>query len=219
MSAEWIASLTSGGIAALPLALVGGVLVGLNPCCLALYPAVAGTCYATGLVDRSRSVASNAVAFIAGTALATTAMGMLAALAGHAVVGLGAWPRYALAAVPLVMGTHLLGWLTLPLPKGTPWKGGGLAAAFAAGLLLTVVVGSCGTPVLAAILSFAAYKGNLVFGALLLFLYGVGYGLPLLLVGTAAGGLARRPAWHAWSERASGAALISLGYYLILTVR
>ena len=218
MSTEWISALTTGGVAALPLALLGGILVGLNPCCLALYPAVAGTCCASAAAERTRSVASSGVAFIAGTALATTAMGILAALAGHAVVGLGAWPRYALAAVPLLMGTHLLGWLSLPLPTGMLWRGGGIAAAFAAGLLLTLVVGSCGTPVLAAILSYAAYKGNLVFGAALLFLYGVGYGLPLLVVGTAAGELARRPLWHAWSERASGVALVGLGYYLILTV-
>lgn len=218
MSTEWLGALSSGGIAALPLALVGGIFVGLNPCCLALYPVIAGTCCASGAVERTRSVTSSAVAFIAGTALATTAMGILAALAGHAVAGLGAWPRYALAAVPLLMGTHLLGWLPLPLPTGTLWRGGGLAAAFAAGLLLTLVLGSCGTPILAAILSYAAYKGNLVFGAALLFLYGVGSGLPLLVVGTAVGELARRPAWHAWTERASGAALVGLGYYLILGV-
>ncbi len=35
---------SSGGLAAVPLALAGGVVAGLNPCCLPLYPAAAATC-------------------------------------------------------------------------------------------------------------------------------------------------------------------------------
>ena len=40
-------ALSGGNIAALPLALVGGVIAGVNPCCLALYPAAAGACCGT----------------------------------------------------------------------------------------------------------------------------------------------------------------------------
>ena len=211
------AALSGGGFAALPLALAGGVVMGLNPCCLAFYPAVAATCCA---VDRGALAARSAFAFVAGTAAATTLLGVLAALAGHAVLGLGAWPRYAIAIVPLLMGTHLLGWARLPLPgAGVSWRGKGLAAAFLAGLLLSVVIGSCGTPVLASILSYAAYKGNLSFGAALLFVYGVGNGLPLLLVGAGAGELAQKAArseWQRWAERAAGVVLLGLGFYLIL---
>ncbi len=214
------AALASGGLLALPLALLGGILVGLNPCCIALYPAVAGTCCVNSTV-KTRGTGWSAVAFVAGTALATTAMGVLAAIAGHAIVGIGPWPRYALATVPLVMGTHLLGWLALPLPRRAAWSGGGMAAAFAAGLLLSLVVGTCGTPVLAAILSYAAYKGNVAFGGTMLLSYGIGNALPLLVVGTAAGELMRRavrPGWDGWSEPLGGAILLGLGYYLILTV-
>lgn len=113
-------ALSGGGFAALPLALAGGVVMGLNPCCLAFYPAVAATCCA---VDRGALAVRSAFAFVAGTAAATTLLGMLAAIAGHAVLGLGAWPRYAIAFVPLLMGTHLLGWARLPLPRaGAGWR-------------------------------------------------------------------------------------------------
>jgi cytochrome c biogenesis protein CcdA len=223
MSALWQAfetALAAGGSLALPLALAGGFMVGLNPCCLALYPAVAGACCASGAVERSRHALRGALAFVCGTACATTLMGILAASAGHAIVALGVWPRYALASIPLLMGTHLLGWLPLPLPSTAgSWKGSGLAAAFVAGLLLSLVIGSCGTPVLAAILAYAAYKGNLPYGAALLFLYGVGSGLPLLLAGFSAGEAARKVArsdWHGWTERAGGVLLLALGFYLIL---
>lgn len=215
-------ALTAGAIWALPVALAAGVLAGLNPCCLALYPAVTATCCAAAAAERRTVVASRAAAFVFGTAAATSVLGVLAALAGHAVTLLGRGPRYALAFVPIVMGLHLVGWIRLPLPsQGAAWRGEGLVAAFAAGLLLSLVVGSCGTPVLAGILSYAAYKGSLVFGALLLFVYGVGNGLPLLLLGTGAGALTRRfgvgPA-YTWAERISGALLVGLGFYLLASV-
>jgi hypothetical protein len=37
-------ALSGSSLLALPLALLGGLIAGMNPCCLALYPAVAGTC-------------------------------------------------------------------------------------------------------------------------------------------------------------------------------
>lgn len=40
------ATLADGGFYAVPAALVGGLLTGLNPCCLPMYPAAAATCCA-----------------------------------------------------------------------------------------------------------------------------------------------------------------------------
>lgn len=211
-------ALSSGSALALPIALAGGILVGLNPCCLAFYPPVAASCCASAIADRGRS-AWGAAALVAGTVSATTLIGLLAALAGHAVGAFGRWPRYALAFVPLVMGTHLVGWLRLPLPGARAARGAGLASAFAAGFLLAFLVSSCGTPVLAAILAYVAYEGKVWFGATLLSAYGLGTGLPLLVAAIGAGALARKAGSAApWVERATGLALLGFGFYLILTV-
>lgn len=37
-------ALAAGNMVALPLALLGGLVAGMNPCCLALYPAAAVAC-------------------------------------------------------------------------------------------------------------------------------------------------------------------------------
>ncbi len=222
MTALWQAfegSLAAGGVAAIPLALLGGLLTGLNPCCLAFYPAVNATC-CVSVGGRSPAFGSLA-AFVVGLAAATTLAGVSAALAGHAVLVLGRGPRYALAFVPLLMGLHLLGWLRLPLPSA-PRSSSVLdvGGAFLAGALLSLVVGACGTPVFAAVLSYAAYKGSVVFGAVLLFAYGLGTGLPLLLAGVGAGQLARSPRGAAWRlrlERISAAFLLGVGFYLLTT--
>ncbi len=214
------AAASSGGLVAVPLALAGGVVAGLNPCCIPLYPAAAATCCA-GRCDEATSSIRSSGAFVAGVATATALLGVAAALAGRALAGVGGWASYGIALVPIAMGLHLLGWIRIPLPSfsGTV-RAGGIAGAFATGLLLSLVLAPCGTPVLASVLSFAAYKQSIAYGAALLFAYGIGVGLPMLVLGAAAGGLARRLdrlGWRVWVDRASGAALIALGFYLLGT--
>ena len=212
------AAASSGGLVAVPLAFTGGILAGLNPCCIPLYPAAAATCCA-GRCDEAASGVQNSVAFVAGVATATAALGMAAALAGRALSGLGGWASYAIAVVPLAMGVHLVGWLKIPIPtfSGTV-RATGIVGAFATGLLLSLVLAPCGTPILASVLSFAAYKQSVAYGAALLFAYGIGVGLPMLILGTAASGIARRLdrlGWRAWVDRLSGGALLALGFYLL----
>ncbi len=212
------AAASSGGLVAVPLALAGGVVAGLNPCCFPLYPAAAATCCA-GRCDEPASSIRNSAAFVAGVATATSVLGIAAALAGRALSGVGGWAPYVIAAVPIAMGIHLLGWIKIPLPSFSgSIRAGGLVGAFTTGLLLSLVIAPCGTPVLASVLSFAAYKQSVVYGGALLFAYGIGVGLPLLVLGTAAGGLARRLdrlGWRVWVDRLSGAVLVALGFYLL----
>ena len=61
--------------------------------------------------------------------------------------------------------------------------------AFLFGILFGVVASPCSTPILAAIATIAAARGSVPQGALLLFVYGLGKGVPLLLLGLAAGSL------------------------------
>jgi cytochrome c biogenesis protein CcdA len=122
-----------------------------------------------------------------GVAVAMTMLGVVAALAGHIVGQLGSGVRYAVAAVPLVMGLHLLGWVRLPITSRV--IGNGSLGAFGAGVLLALALTPCGTPVLASVLSYVAYNGSIIFGATLLLLYGIGWGVPMVLIGTAAGQL------------------------------
>ena len=212
------AAASTGALVALPLAFAGGMLAGLNPCCIPLYPAAAATCCA-GRCAESNGALKNAGAFVAGVATATAALGILAALAGRALTGLGGWAPYLIALVPLAMGLHLLGWLKVPLPtfSGTV-KTGGVLGSFASGLLLSLVLAPCGTPVLASVLSFAAYKQSAAYGGTLLFAYGLGVGLPILVLGTAASTLALRLdrlGWRAWVDRVAGGALLALGFHLL----
>ncbi len=214
-------TLTAGGFLALPFALLGGVVTGLNPCCLPLFPAAAATCCATRDEGEERNLA-RAAAFVFGVALATTVLGIVAVVAGRSMTAVAGWAAYAIAFVPLIMAAHLLGFVRIPMPT-TSAKGGrrGIFGALVAGLLLSLILVPCGTPVLVSVLSFAAIKGSVSYGAVLLFVYGLGAGLPVLVVGTAAGKLARRfelSGARVWVDRVTGVALLGGGLYLVWVI-
>jgi cytochrome c biogenesis protein CcdA len=159
------------------------------------------------------------LAFAAGLALATMLLGVAAALAGRTMTSLGGWARYAIAVVPLLMGLHLLGWVRLPILAGVKQSPRvGIGGAFVSGLLLSLVLVPCGTPLLASVMSYAAYEGSIGFGGLLLFLYGVGTGIPVLVAATAVGTLAANldaSGWRRRNDQGIGLLLLALGFYLL----
>lgn len=211
--------LTTGNMAALPLAIAGGFVAGMNPCCLALYPAAAAcSCSAQGQVVQRPF--GNAMAFVLGVALSIAVLGSLAASLGHMVTLLKP-VRYAIAILPIVLGVHRLGWISLPRMIPTALHPG-VTGAFGTGLLLSLIIGPCGTPILASVLSFAAYQQNPVYGGLLLFAYGIGNGLPLILAGTASGTFLRRlddsSRFGHWVNPMISSMMILLGFYLLWRV-
>jgi cytochrome c biogenesis protein CcdA len=208
-------ALMAGDMVVLPLALAAGLIAGVNPCCLALYPAAAGACCSAQGQVKIRT-AWNAAAFVLGIAVAGAALGLLAVYIGR-VAAVGTPFKYAIAFLLILMGVYRLGWIRLPLRIPLTVRPG-LSGAFGTGLLLALVIGPCGTPVLASLLSFVAYKQSFMYGGLLLFLYGVGNGLPLMLVGTTAGGMLKRLEGSRlanWIDPAVGVLLILLGFYLL----
>ncbi len=200
---------------ALPLALAGGVLAALNPCCVALYPAAAGACCSSPGCDIRRPI-GNAFAFVLGMASAVAVLGFLAVVIGR-VAGFSTPFRIVIAFVPIAMGLSRFGWIKLP--DWTPHLvNTGPGGAFGTGLILSLVISPCGTPVLASVLSYAALSHSLVYGTILLFAYGLGTGVPVLAVGSTSGSLLARfgnGAWSKWSDPAIGAMLIALGFFML----
>lgn len=216
-------ALATGAVFAAPIALAGGVVTGLNPCCLPIYPAAAAACCASREACGDQAVRklslTAAAALALGLATATTLLGVLAALGGRTMTTLSGTWAYAIAVVPLLAGAHLLGLLRLPtfgmssLPKAT-----GIGTAFLAGLLLALVLGPCGTPLLAGLLSYVAFNGSPAYGGALLFTYGLGIALPVVVLGGSATKLASRLEKNGrriWVDRATGAFLLAMGLYVI----
>jgi cytochrome c-type biogenesis protein len=106
-------ALSTGNVAALPLALAGGLVAGLNPCCLALYRAAAAACCGVQHPRMAQPTTGNAIAFVMGVAFAVAALGALAAYLGRVAV-MASPVRYAIALLPILMGVYYFGWVRLP---------------------------------------------------------------------------------------------------------
>ena len=225
------AQLGDGAIAgpsAFAVALLGGLVAGFGPCTLPMLPAVFG--YVTGTVAGEGGVSQRRVlalsgVFVLGTSLVFAVIGALAGAIGRAVL-FGAWASYVVAAVCLALGLHMLGLIDLRLdvlnrflPQQRP-RGRGLAGALTLGMLFGLVATPCSTPILAGIATIAAARGSAVQGAALLFVYGLGKGVPLLILGFASGSLAKmRPLSRAAGAltKAGGIALLGVAAYLVWT--
>lgn len=196
---------------------VAGVAAGLNPCCLPLYPGALGACGAL----RRGSLAGDlgvAGAFVFGVAMATASLGLIAGLSGRALAPVGGVVGYLLAAVPILAGLHVLRAIRLPVPAFEVRVPAGLGAlgAVGAGASLALLVTPCSTPVLAGALAAAGRSGAALDGAALLFVYGLGQGLPVLAVGFAsAAALDRVAGARSALDRLSGVLLVGLGLYLL----
>lgn len=204
------------------LTFVGGVVTGINPCCYTMIPAIVG--YLGGYCEPSfKRCAWLSGWFALGLATATALLGLIVVLVGGIFGSVHPVFRYALALVPIVMGLHLLGVITIKAPGLQKWKPvrAGAIGAYLTGLLFSLVILPCASPVLASILSYAAGRGGTLYGSSLLFTYGAGIGAPLFLFGSSIGLVSTmRSVTHWWKviNRLSGIILIGLGFYLLWKV-
>lgn len=206
-------------LTALVLTFVGGIVTGFNPCCYVMVPAVVG--YLGGYCEPSlKRCAWLSSWFAVGLATATALLGLVVVLVGGIFGGVHPAVRYILALVPIAMGLHLLGVITIKVPTIGNWRPirTGTLGAFLTGLVFSLAILPCATPILASILSYAAGHGRVLYGSVLLLSYGAGIGVPLVVVGTSIGLISSlRPFVRWWSlvQRISGVILIGLGFYLL----
>lgn len=201
------------------LTFAGGIVTGSNPCCFMLFPAVCGYLCGYCVPSFLRCLWLSSL-FAFGVATATALLGLIAVFVGGFFGSLPTSLHYLLPLIPIVMGLHLLGVFKFKLPGLTDWKPvrTGAVGAYLTGLLFSLVILPCATPILASVLSVAATSGRLISGTALLFVYGVGIGVPLIVVGTSIGLVSRFKQIERWwpsVNNISGALLILLGLYLL----
>jgi cytochrome c-type biogenesis protein len=205
------------------LVFLGGLVTSIGPCNMAMVPLIIG--YVGGAHDLSRRRSfSISLVFTLGLAVTFVILGVIASLVGGLLGGSTRIWYYLVAVVCFVIGLQMLGVLSLALPT---WFGGsrekvqlkGLPGAFLLGLISGLVASQCATPVLAAILTYvSAQKASLVYGAILLFIYALGRGVPIVLAGSFAGvlkGLRSLGRWSDILEKTSGVIILMVGFYFL----
>jgi len=170
---------------------LGGLLTASNPCVLAMIPLMMS--FVAGRRENASLLRAFllSLVFVFGLAVTFTALGMLAALAGKMYGDVPRVWNFVVAVVCAVMGLHLMGVVTVPIPalggKVQP-KTRGLLGAFLLGLLFGLVSAPCAAPVLIVLLTYLAGSGSSVaWGGTLLIVYALGHSVLILLAGTSVG--------------------------------
>ncbi|MFZ7102908.1 MAG: cytochrome c biogenesis protein CcdA [Peptococcaceae bacterium] len=212
--------LQNGSFGGIFLALGIGIITSLNPCFLTMLPLIIGYIGGYGAEKRLKSFLLS-LSFVGGLSLTFAALGIVAASLGLIFGrGFGFW-SYLTGGIAILMGFHLLGLLNLKFP-GFPSAAPvlqGYGGAFILGLTFGFVASPCATPVLAVLLTFIASTGKPVYGGLALFAYGLGQGIPLIIIGTCTSLLKNLSGVKQWGniiKQASGIILILFGIYLLI---
>ncbi|MGB8398516.1 cytochrome c biogenesis CcdA family protein [Bradyrhizobium sp.] len=205
---------------ALALAFAAGLLSILSPCVLPLLPIVLGAAVAAHRLG--------ALALAAGLALSFTSLGLLLAVAGFGLGIDAGFFRVAAAAIMIVLGMILIvpSWQARLAVAGGPvsaWAdrrfGGiassGLAGQFAIGLLLGAVWSPCVGPTLGAASLLASQGRDLPRVALTMAVFGIGAGLPLILLGLLSRATLMRLRSRLMSAGALGKGLLGAAFIVI----
>ena len=204
-----------------------GILLSLTPCIYPMIPITVGILQASG----TGSAFSNFIlAFCYTLGISTTfaILGFLAAV-GSCVFGeLQGSPFIVipLALLLLYFAFSMFDWITLYIPKFLQpktgkVKGGSPLAAYTFGALSGTIASPCLSPGLILILNYVTQSGAQHFtgyleGFLLLFLFGIGSSLPLLIIGTFSSSLHMLPKAGMWMveiKKLVGLMLIAMAFY------
>ena len=189
----------------LTLALLLGFLLSLTPCIFPMIPITIGILQGTGGNSRKRSffIAS---AYTLGVSLTFASLGLLVASGGIAFGEFARSPFFVLSLVTFLtyLALSMFGLYDMHVPaflKKRAQKSsnqGSLVSAFIFGALSGTIASPCLSPGLALILTIAATLGNKILAFLLLFTFGVGSALPLLIIGTFSSSLQVFPKAGMW---------------------
>ncbi len=161
-------------------AFAGGVLSFLSPCTLPILPAY----FAFAFSSDKKTIAANTIAFMLGLATMFSLLGAGASSLGSLL--------YQQLNVLLLLGGGLVIIFGLMSLMGKGFTGSSAAqqtnrnttpgGSFVFGMTFAVGWSSCVGPILGIMLTLAAATANVFSGMILLFIYALGLGLPLLIV-------------------------------------
>jgi len=215
--------LAAGSLAAVFGVFAAGVVTSFTPCVYPVYPVTITFIGGSAGGNRRRAFALSLV-YVLGLAAVYAALGVTAALLGKRFGSAWQSPRV-FAPVGLLLiafGLSMFDVFTISLPasltglQGAGVRRGGFVGAALIGVAAAFVTAPCTAPVLGTLLLYVAGEGNVAWGGFLLFVFALGIGLLLLLLGVFAGLVTSLPRPGRWMNAVKwgfGTLMIVLGIY------
>jgi len=200
-----------------------GLLTALTPCVYPMIPITLAIFGAKG-VGRRRAAAL-ASSYVAGIAVLFGALGTTFGLLGKAFGAyLGnPWVVVPLALFFVAMALSMFGAFELALPPGLQARlsrvgGRGFGGAFLMGLVAGLIAAPCTGPPLAGLLAYISTTHDAAFGFVLCAVYGLGVGLPFLLLAAYSMSFPRSGPWMESVKSVFGVVLLTAALYYLKNV-
>lgn len=184
--------------------LAGFFLLGLGlaftPCVFPMYPILTSIIVGQGKQLSSKRAFTLSFSYVQGMAITYSALGLVVASLGVRFQGYMQHPAVLIVAsiIFILLALAMFGVFNLSLPSGWQEKisnvsnkqqGGSHKGAFTMGALSGLIASPCTTAPLSAALLYVAQSGDLLLGAVTLYILSLGMGLPLLILGSSGGKL------------------------------
>jgi cytochrome c-type biogenesis protein len=169
-------------LAAMPIALLAGLVTFLSPCVLPLVPGYLG--YVSGAAQSRAKLVLGAILFVLGFTAVFVTLGVLAGSAGLLFFANTFWVQFALGALVTIFGLAMIGQFsflqrTIKIPFSPKL---GLAGAPVLGVVFALGWTPCIGPTLAAVLTLASTTSDPLRGGILATVYSLGIGIPFVLI-------------------------------------
>ena len=219
--------LETGSVAAVFVVFAAGVLTSFTPCVYPMIPVTVTYIGGAAAGNRRRAVTLSMV-YVLGMSLIYAALGVVTALLGKTFGQFtrSPWVYGAVGLLIVGFGVAMLDLFTIPVPgfagkvqtEGT--RRGGHLGALLMGLAAGFVAAPCTAPVLGLLLVYVAQSRAVVWGGTLLFVFALGLGFLLMMLGIFSGMLSSMPRAGAWMDRikkAFGVAMLLVGGWFLWT--
>lgn len=205
--------------------LLGGIAASFTPCVFPLIPIIVSLIGARGEKSRLKNLFLS-LSYVLGMACTFSVLGLVAALTGKLFGQMQTSPiaHLIVGNVMILFGLSLLDVIHLPFfvlnraGAGKVVKGKSFYSIFFMGAASGFVAAPCTAAVLGALLAYVATTQNVVFGFTLLFVFAMGLGTLLILIGTFTGILITIKKLDKWMfviQKVFGFGMILLGEYFV----
>jgi len=206
---------------------VFGFLLALTPCVFPMIPILSGIIVGAGIhITRAKAIMLT-LSYVLAMALTYALLGIIAGLFyfNLQAASQNIWVISLFSGVFVLLALSMFGFYELQLPAS--WQNklsgkqsssghGTLTGAAIMGALSAVIVGPCVAPPLAGALLYISQTGNAQLGGLALFAMGLGFGVPLLVIGVSSGELLPRVgAWMENIKRVFGVIMLGVAIWFL----
>ncbi|MFH1503952.1 MAG: cytochrome c biogenesis protein CcdA [Candidatus Omnitrophota bacterium] len=212
----------SSPIIGLGVSFLAGILSSFSPCIYPLIPVTLAVIGASSAAAKFRGF-SISLTFVLGISVTYTFLGIVSSYFGILLGTFRVNPLtyLILGFVFLFLGALEFGILKLNIPFSLNYNPGpkkGLISIFILGIISGFAMIPCSFPVLSGILTLITLRKSVFYGASALFIFSLGYGMILLVLGTFASLIKKIPKQGVWAlivKKGLGLSFVIIGLYFL----